>query len=111
MPNRPRRSAAEWAELIAQYNAGHESDAVFCERHDVSFATFRKWKYRYAPHRSASARSPTPDRTGFIELTAVKSPSRSSIRIELGGGLSIECPLEMEPTAIAQLIKAIGDER
>ena len=54
MSKRPRRSAAEWSEIVAQYLAGAESEEAFCQRHDLSRATFRKWRYRNTPGRAAA---------------------------------------------------------
>ena len=41
------RNAAQWAEIIAQYQAGQETELAFCERQGFKLGTFRKWRYQF----------------------------------------------------------------
>ncbi len=39
-----RKSRAEWAELMAIYEAGDLPQREFCERHEVAYSTFGYWR-------------------------------------------------------------------
>ena len=117
MPMRPRRYAAEWAELVGQYFAGTESEEIFCQRHDLSRATFRKWKYRYTAERStpvagAPLHAPASSLSSFVELKAASGPSRGElIRIQVDQRITIDCPLASNLRPVAELIQALRDGR
>jgi len=41
-----RKSHAQLAELVAEYEAGELSQRAFCEQHDVAYSTFGYWRKR-----------------------------------------------------------------
>ena len=106
MANNQRRSAAQWAELISEYQGSSETEQQFCQRHEVNFNTFRKWKYRQStvpaqPQMSAP-------RSDFVEV--LTPPRRQeSLRIELSGDIVIECPAGMALVEVARLVGALRD--
>ena len=74
---RPRRSAAQWQRLVAQQAASGLTASAFCDRHDLSYASFIQWRRRLrqgepiVAAESTAASEPSPPKTlPFIELTA-----------------------------------------
>ena len=98
---RPRRSAAQWQHLVRQQAASGLSASAFCDRHDLSYASFIQWRRRLrqcdSPVISASAfvsEPPLPvESIPFIELTAQESlPGAAEcwrIELDLGGGVQL----------------------
>lgn len=50
-----RKSAVQWAELVAEFSSGTESERDFCTRHGLKLATLRKWRYHYQFRNQADA--------------------------------------------------------
>ena len=108
MPQKNQRSAAQWAEIIAEYRASGLPDARFCREHDLTLHTFRKWKYRY----SSTQREPTAEPTqGFVEIVPVTRQAVGPLRICLDERLIIECPVGMELNSVVRLINGLRDGR
>jgi hypothetical protein len=42
----PRRSQADWEQLMAQYEAGGLKQRAFCEQHGLAYSTFCYWRKR-----------------------------------------------------------------
>ena len=104
---RQRRSIEEWALLIAEYRAGSESDAEFCERHGLSRHTFRRYKYGRCTRRGLGA----SNGSGFTEVTV--SPRDPGVHVTVYGvdGMRIEVPVSAGMVAVAELVKALGHGR
>ena len=108
MPQKNQRSAAQWAEIIAQYRASGLHDERFCREHDLTLHTFRKWKYRYP----ATQREPTAKSTkGFVEIVPTARQAVGPLRISLDERLTIECPVGMALDSVVRLITALRDGR
>ena len=54
----PRRSRAEWAEIIEQQSQSGLTIRAFCEQNTIGLASFGKWKQRLTKERPANAASP-----------------------------------------------------
>ena len=96
----PRRSATQWAAIIAEYQAGAEDEAAFCQRHQLNRLTFRKHKY---------ANNKTPRQTvkpsGFKEVRLPITP-RECITVH-AHGVRVDVPVSMDMIAVAQLVKTL----
>jgi len=91
---RPRRSAAQWQHLISQQAASGLAAPAFCERHDLSYASFIQWRRRLRESEpSVVAEPPSPQTMPFIELTATRELSCDSehwlIELDLGSGVQL----------------------
>lgn len=110
MPNKARRSRAQWSALIEEYRKSDETERAFCRRHDLNMTTFRNWKYRQG---SAPVRRPTKavaERSNFVEvITAPRD--QAPVRIRLGDELSIDCPRDMSIDEVARLASALHHGR
>ena len=98
---RPRRSAAQWQRLISQQAASGLSASAFCDRRDLSYASFIQWRRRLQSSEPPADTEPTAvaDRSlavpsmPFIELTAPSKlcggADRWLIELDLGGGIQL----------------------
>ena len=105
-----RRSASEWAALVSEFQASGEPEAVFCERKGLALGTFRKWRYEQGV-RSDGRRRTAKQRSDFIQLVPSSASRTGGVIVHVGGGVHIECPGHMDIESVAQLVRAVRDER
>ncbi|NJO00841.1 MAG: hypothetical protein HC880_03330 [Bacteroidia bacterium] len=53
--SRSKRSWAEIVSLISAYEAGKETQAAFCARHQIGISTFNSWLKKHRQGKLASA--------------------------------------------------------
>ncbi len=100
---RRRRSSAQWAQLISEYQTSGESQKVFCERKGVGLSTFYRW---YQRRGGSNAERQTPDSGLFVDVTP-RAVSATGVSLHIGEGLRIDCPPDMGVEAIARLAWAM----
>lgn len=103
------RSAAQWTEIIAQYQAGQETERAFCERQGFKLGTFRKWRYQLTKANRPARRARS--KPGFVQVSAQAPLPNAYLTIHSTGGVRIDCPLQMGVESIASLALAVQDER
>jgi len=82
---RRRRNAGQWRRLIEAFEAGGESQAVFCRRRRVALSTFQYWRRRLRAEPSADAAEP-----GLIDLGELRQVSSGwQIELCLGEGVRL----------------------
>jgi hypothetical protein len=78
-----------WANLLAEWEAGHLTQAEFCEQHNIKIGSFAKWRRRFRDEKRSvinqgdpkqpikrRRRKMTPERSAFVEVGV--APSRTS---------------------------------
>lgn len=100
---RQRRSAEEWALLVAEYRAGSEDDATFCERRGLSRHTFRRYKYGGRRRRSIVA----SQHAAFAEVRITSPAAAGHITVHGVDGVRIELPIAVGIDAVLQLAKGL----
>ncbi len=81
-----RKSRAQWAELMAVYEAGNLPQREFCKRHAVAYSTFGYWRKRLASPVMPSALVAEP----LLELSPLSFGDDTPpwrMELELGSGL------------------------
>jgi len=78
-----RRSAAQWARLVAEQETGALSQRAFCAERGLAYGSFCGWKRRL---REAPARAATRDAPAFVELAAAPVAQSSDWDVELALG-------------------------
>lgn len=101
-----RRSAAQWATIIAEYRAGSEDDATFCQQRSLNLATFRKHKYRRAGRELYGQKSPFK----AVTISRVVPPG-VCITVHGLAGVKVELPATIGMDAVAQLARALTHGR
>ena len=81
---RSRRSREEWIEIQTHYRQSNQSQSEYCREHQLSLATFSKWRRRLNEEPSADFVALTP------EVNEAPSCGRFNIRLDLGDGLVLE---------------------
>ena len=82
---RTRRSAAQWTELVREFDATEETQSEFCERKNLGVSTFRKWRQRQASIQSSG---PASHGAGFVDVTPHRAIT-SVITVHIGSELRI----------------------
>lgn len=105
-----RRSAEQWAELIAAYQVSGEREQAFCRRHSLGLATFRKWRYRFGTTRAVAA-EPSSSASGFVEVVPRGNASEACVTVRVGDDISLEYPVSRGVESIARLVLALRHGR
>lgn len=109
MKRSPRKSAAQWAELVAKFSQGTESERDFCTRRGIKLATLRKWRSRYNPVKQTDTSQPSAQ---FVKVNLPKTVSpRSGAVLCIGADIRLECPASYDPSDLAQLVLAVRHGR
>ncbi len=109
MKRSPRRSAAQWAELVAEFSRSTENERDFCTRHGLKLATLRKWRYRCEAEHKADA-DQSPARFVKVKLPDVRSPQGAAV-LCIGTDIRLECPTSYDVASLAQLALAVHHGR
>lgn len=85
-----RRSSSEWQQIIDDQAQSGLSAPQYCEQHQVSYASFSKWRQ----HFSGTKASPDASHSDFIDLSQVSALSGShsgrwNITLCLGDGVEL----------------------
>ena len=102
-----RRTAAEWAEIITEYEQTGGCQKAFAETRGLKLASFRQWLYKL---RRANAGR-------FVEVQASTLPEDSAIHaspvwlVVADGERRIEFRYEPNAHYLAQLLAAIAGAR
>ena len=108
MKQSPRRSAAQWAELVAEFSGSTESERDFCTRRGLRFATLRKWRYHFQSANTGADQSPA-------RLVKVNHPdartAHTAAVLCIGTDIRLECPTSYDVASLAQLALAVHHGR
>jgi hypothetical protein len=80
---RVRRSADQWASLIAAQADSRMSIVAFCRERGVAVSTFHAWRRRLSGTRAASSSSSS---CGFVRLRSGDEPPADGAASDLRGG-------------------------
>jgi hypothetical protein len=103
--SRSRRSAAQWASLVEQYESSSLPAADFCEQVGVPLARLKHWcgKLRAADGRSSGGFTP-------IRLRAVAAPppaqAVSTIEVQLSNGRIVRVLGDVDVQALRAVLQA-----
>ena len=87
-----RRSREEWQSLIAQWQQSDLSAINFCKHHNISAASFYKWRQRLADVDGNHEQTPQTASPSFIDISSLSTAvdhSAWQIVLNLGDGLSL----------------------
>ena len=77
-----KRSRAQWAQLMARYEAGSLTRRAFCAQHGLAYSSFCYWRKRL------HTRVATSEVSALVELPMLES-SEPAWRIELDLGQGV----------------------
>lgn len=81
------RRAAQWQDIIQQWQASDQSVARFCKDQNIGYASFCSWRKRLASEAQAQKSS---DSAQFINLGTLQSDSGGwTITLSLGNGVEL----------------------
>jgi transposase-like protein len=98
----PRRSRAEWHELVAAWKRSGLSCAEYARQHDLNAHTFSWWRSEVARDRGRA-----PELNLVPVTTAAVPPLGEPIEVALPGGVVVRVPDEADPTRVARLVRAL----
>ncbi len=109
MKRSPRKSAAQWAELVSEYQSGSQDEREFCEQRGIKLVTLRKWRYHYTPPKSSHT---TQSQSSFVKanLSPSRAPRATAV-LCIGQDIRLECPASYDVSELAQLALAVHHGR
>ena len=82
-----RKTSEQWLALVDAQQQSSLSGAKFCDQHDISYASFCKWKQRFSSSQEPSSND-IPD---FVDLSSMASATgRWRITLSLGDGVELQ---------------------
>jgi len=102
----PHRPASEWQSIIAEFNAGADSEREFCAKRDIKLVTLRKWRYHFKVDLKRTA-DKKHSGSGFAKVQVRprtdESPVHTGVTLRLGSDIRLECPSSFDASALARL--------
>jgi len=88
----PRRSAAQWATIVADYDKSGLSVQAFCEQNNLVPVTFHKWRRRL----SSTPPEWVESKPAFIAASRVepRRSARSSVTVQIGPTINLTITLD-----------------
>jgi transposase-like protein len=105
MNRTPRKTAAQWAELVSEYSNGSQSERDFCTRHGIKLVTLRKWRYHYKAQNKIDTHQ-SPARFVKVNLRDERVPHDAAV-LCIGTDIRLECPASYDVSSLAQLALAV----
>ena len=93
--HKPRRTRAQWVQIIEQQNQSGQTIRAFCKENDIGLASFGKWKQKLAKENSedadhskpmfrpVSVSKPDEVKTSTIEQTTVTLTFGSNVTLTI----------------------------
>ncbi len=111
LPRSPRRSAAEWLEIVREQSESGESVRRFAEARDLNPSTLTWWKSesRRRTPVPMTGRSASPSRTGngaFVELVPPGNAAASecAYSVMLSSGIIVRATEAIDVEAFVRLV-------
>lgn len=106
-----------WRELIDAFDSTRETVGEFCRRHEVSTASFYRWRQKLARPRTAKhslhVKDDAPiDSAAFVPVHIINTEAASgsqSVHVHLSGGVSIEMPVDQKDL-LFDLVARVRDQ-
>jgi hypothetical protein len=104
-----RRSRAEWAQIIEQFEHSGQSHEGFCGEERLNVGSFRGWLYRLRREavRGKVARSAT--RLLPVRVAAVEAIRDERFVEVVVGGAVVRVPGGFDPAYVAELVAQLRD--
>jgi transposase-like protein len=105
---RPKRSAAQWAELIAAWRDSGLSGRRFAAEHDLGVASLYRWAQKLEPQTR-----PRRSRESFVAVQVVEQSSRAvadkpgQMELVAHGGRLIRLTAPVDAEALATVLQVV----
>ncbi len=101
-----RRKRAQWAKLMAEYEASGMNHKEFCDQHKLQINTFKSWRC------SLNKKRINPDESSEIKMVQVCAEpapaNKSLLRFCFPNGLELKIDVGTPPAYVASLIQALS---
>lgn len=90
-PQRIRRSAAQWREILQRFSESGLPATAFCERNKIAYGTFVRWRHTLSrPEAAPAADMPSTDWLPIHVTDSIDAPERTwEIDLKLPGGVQL----------------------
>lgn len=87
-----RRTAEQWFTLVESQQQSGLSAPRYCEQHNLSYASFCKWRQRFSVADSGSTEFTNGEISDFVDLSsmAASTTGRWQITLSLGDGVELK---------------------
>jgi hypothetical protein len=87
-----RRTSEQWLTLVEAQQQSGLSVPRYCEQHELSYASFCKWRQRFAQAQTHVSGATVAESSDFVDLSelAASAPGRWQIILSLGDGVELK---------------------
>ena len=110
MKRSARKSAQQWAALVAEWQSNGDSEVAFCEQRGLVLSTFQKWRRQQRYEAQVAARV-AEGHGAFVQVVPRRADRGDCVTIHLGEQLRVDCPLSLGVERLAQLVLAVRHGR
>lgn len=104
-PNRIRRTQADWAVLVNEWEASHQSQKDFYQERGLCYLNFSQWKSRIKKQSTPAQALEISDFVA-LQISEVPPSPSSTFSVHLPGGIRFS--IEGDIHSAANLIKALS---
>jgi hypothetical protein len=104
---RRRRSRAEAAQLVVEYEAGGMSREEFCHKHGLALSTLARYQQHQRRREQGQDENAGPGRWLAVELSGAHPADASGLAVVLAGGRRIEVGRGFDARTLEQLVSLL----
>ena len=110
MQRAKQKSASQWSQLVDEFLNGDEAEQPFCDRHQVTVKTLRKWKNRLRSNPSGPRRTMASP-PSFVEVKLTPPDETHPVRVVVAGDIKVECAHREQIDLAVELIRVLNNGR
>ena len=103
-----RRTPAQWADLVKEWEASGQSQRGFCAGRGIGQSTFRYWRRRLQGETSSDAEISGARLVPVRVCAQGPSPGDSGLRLVLGNGLRIEVAPGFDAATLQRVVATLA---
>jgi len=88
-----RRTRAQWADIIAQFQRSGLDARAFCEKEQITLVTFNKWRLRHSQPSPPLSHAEAP---AFTSVTHIEPTAKtvSSVSLQIGALITVSISVD-----------------
>lgn len=95
-----------WQDRMDRYHRGQLGVTEFCQREQISTASFYQWRKKLDARTAVSTRQPRSAEPKFLPVVVTDRLGPAAVTLRLPGGATIDLPASLEREQLAELFAA-----
>ena len=94
----------QWSEHIADWEASGLTQSIFCQQHNLSYATFVYWRSYF---KKQGQQQQLPVAVNFLPVN-IRQPNRTGLTLMINGLHGIDIQQDFDPVLLADVVRALS---